>query len=83
MKNKKLVILGMVLCVAVLGGAQTKQPQIARGEKIRQEIANAENELTEALSTDSGATSLSLRTLPARSLAKHKGWRRSNLVRSQ
>ena len=49
MKNKKLGILGMVLCVVMLCEAQTKQPRIARAEKIRQEIANAENELTEAL----------------------------------
>ena len=49
MKNKNLGILGMVLCVVVLGEAQTKQPRIARAEKIKQEIADAENELTEAL----------------------------------
>jgi hypothetical protein len=49
MKNKKLGILAMLLCVVVLGEAQTKQPRIARAEKTKQEIANAENELTEAL----------------------------------
>jgi hypothetical protein len=48
MKNKNLGILGIVLCVAVLVEAQT-EPRIARAEKIRQEIASAENELTEAL----------------------------------
>ena len=49
MKNKKLSILGMLLCFVVLAEAQTKQPRIARAGKIKQEIANAENELTEAL----------------------------------
>src|SRR2546428_10763176 len=49
MKNKKLGILGIVLCVAGLSGAQTKQPRIARAEKIKQEIASAESELTDAL----------------------------------
>jgi len=49
MKNKKLSILGMLLCFVVLAEAQTKQPRIAWAGKIKQEIANAENELTEAL----------------------------------
>jgi hypothetical protein len=49
MKNKNLRILGMVLFVAALGEAQTEKPRIARAEKIRQEIAAAEDELTEAL----------------------------------
>ena len=50
MKNKKLLrILGMVLSVAVVCEAQTRQARSARAEKIKQEIAIAENELTEAL----------------------------------
>jgi hypothetical protein len=48
MKNKNLGMLGMVLCVAMLGEAQTEKPRIERTEKIRQEIASAENDLTEA-----------------------------------
>ena len=105
MKNKKLSILGMLLCFVVLAEAQTKQPRIARAGKIKQEIANAENELTEALFKADKANGNGDKLVPsiedgakprakfacgfaryvrsARSLAKHNGWRRSNLVLSQ
>jgi hypothetical protein len=90
MKNKKLGILGMVLFVAVLGEAQTEKPRIARAKKIKQEIAAAEDELTEALFKPSKdaldrlwSDEFVFTNLPARSLAKHNGWRRSSLVLRQ
>ena len=49
MRRQKWFVLVLVLLLAVIGDSRTPMQAVANAEKIKQEILNAENELTAAL----------------------------------